>query len=99
MIALTITYGAARFSRVRHGTGGIWCGPVRLIVRHKQQVVLQSEVSPGPPVGLCLWVTRGPTVGPPNEVRPLFSLKTKQMLQGSLVNSLLGRVDKAGTII
>ena len=36
------------------------------------------------------------------EVRPLFNLKTKQTVQGSLpslVNSLRGRVDKAGVII
>ena len=26
--------------------------------------VYPNEVSPGPPVRLCLWVARGPTVGP-----------------------------------
>ena len=34
-------------------------------------MLIRNEVSPGPPVGLCLWVTRGPTVGPAGPtVRP-----------------------------
>jgi len=34
-------------------------------------------VSPGPPVGLCLWVTRGPTVGPPDPTVGLRLQKTR----------------------
>ena len=51
----------------------------------------KNEVSPGLPVGLPVYGWQ--------EVRPLFNLKTKQTLQGSLVNSLRSRVDKAGVII